>query len=150
MFIDESLVEPIDGLMVIDTPDIDSDNINNKKLAREAVKISDIVVYVTDPEKMKNKCNFNYLKKWSGKKLWYFIVNKSDKFNSEEERTEFKTQFIELLKSTFNKELDDRKATCDFSKYIFFFNLREKENDQEFLAFKNLLLENKNKRKYNY
>ena len=145
MFIDESLVEPIDGLMVIDTPDIDSDNINNKKLAREAVKISDIVVYVTDPEKMKYKCNFDFLKEWSGQKLWYFVVNKSDEFNSEEERSNLKSQFIEFLKSTFNKKIGDSKATCDFSKYIFFFNLREKENDQEFLAFKNLLLENKNR-----
>ncbi len=141
IFIDE--IFSIDGLMIIDTPDTDSDNLYNKKLASEAVNVSDIVVYVTDPEKMKNKCNFNYLKKWSGKKLWYFIVNKSDKFNSEEERTEFKTQFIELLKSTFNKELDDRKATCDFSKYIFFFNGREKNKDEEFLTFKNMLLKNK-------
>ena len=126
-----------DGLMLIDTPDIDSDNINNKRLASEAVKASDIVVYVTTPNKKRDFSVLDFLKKWSGKKLWYFVVNKAEQFNSEKEEEDCKKEFTELLKTTFGK------TTGDFSKYIFFFHGREKNKDPEFIRFQKLLLEDK-------
>lgn len=125
-----------DGLMVIDTPDIDTDNISNKRMASEAVKASDIVVYVTTPDKMRDFSVLDFLKKWSGKKLWYFVVNKAELFEPEKE-AERKTEFTELLKSKFGK------ITGDFSKYIYFFHGREKNADPEFLRFQKSLLEDK-------
>ena len=134
-FTDESYSRK--GLMVIDTPDIDSDDNNNEELAKEAVKVSDIIVYVADPDKMKDFKISEFLKSWFQKKLWYFVVNKVENYDPYENKATCKEVFINLLTPIFLGKNDD------ISKYVFCFSARKKDEDKEFLRFKNQLFKDK-------
>lgn len=76
--------EVISQAVLIDTPDLDTINDNNVTLSRQVIEASDIIVYVTTPDKRSNFKINQELLKWASRKRWYFVINKIDKVTEEE------------------------------------------------------------------
>ncbi|MDD2998599.1 MAG: 50S ribosome-binding GTPase [Candidatus Riflebacteria bacterium] len=66
------------GMVLIDTPDLDTINDNNVRLARETISASDIVVCVTTPDKRSDFAINSRVIEWSSRKRWFFVINKLD------------------------------------------------------------------------
>ena len=64
------------GIALIDTPDVDSVLKTNQAVARKIVETSDIVVYVTTPDKVSNFEVDREIRAWSAQKRWFFVLNK--------------------------------------------------------------------------
>lgn len=94
--------EVISQAVLIDTPDLDTINDNNAALSRQVIEASDIIVYVTTPDKRSNYEINQELIKWASRKRWYFVINKVDKVAEDE---------ISQLKQDF----DRRIMACGFA-----------------------------------
>ncbi|MCB2185223.1 MAG: GTPase domain-containing protein [Deltaproteobacteria bacterium] len=77
---------PQEGLALVDTPDLDSLELANREVARQAIALADIVVYVTDPDKVSNLDLLTEVRDWSEKKRWLFVMNKADTLPGAAER----------------------------------------------------------------
>ncbi|GAB1355611.1 hypothetical protein MASR1M12_43570 [Erysipelotrichia bacterium] len=66
------------GAILIDTPDLDTINSNNARLARETIRVSDILIVVTTPDKRSNFAIHQNVVEWASRKRWFFVINKTD------------------------------------------------------------------------
>jgi hypothetical protein len=66
------------GICLIDTPDVDSVLQSNREVARKVVQMSDIIVYVTIPDKFANFDIDQEIRGWAPEKRWFFVSNKTD------------------------------------------------------------------------
>lgn len=68
----------LENAILIDTPDLDTINENNARLAQVAIASSDIIICVTTPDKRSDfSINQNILN-WASRKRWFFVMNKLD------------------------------------------------------------------------
>jgi energy-coupling factor transporter ATP-binding protein EcfA2 len=68
----------VPGLILVDTPDIDSVEAQHLDTARTVLEWADIVLYVTSPDKRANEDVLREMRAWSGRKRWFFALNKAD------------------------------------------------------------------------
>lgn len=67
-----------DGLVVIDTPDINGIMEENHEVARKVVDMADIVIFVTSPDRVGDFDIHAEIREWATKKRWFFVLNKVD------------------------------------------------------------------------
>ncbi len=68
----------IPGAVLIDTPDLDTIDCNNARIARETLSVSDIIICVTTPDKRANFSIHKNIIEWASRKRWFFVINKTD------------------------------------------------------------------------
>jgi len=77
MIILEHKKESLSHLVIIDTPDIDSVEAENRQMAEDLYLISDAVVFVTSQEKYADEVPYQFLVKVMGdEKPYFFLMNK--------------------------------------------------------------------------
>lgn len=89
------------NIIVCDVPDFDSIKKEHRKLVRQFLKLLDIVVWVTSPEKYADEAFYEFLRDTIKEKAptnFYFVMNKVDLLSGEIER-------LEHLTSSFTKYL---------------------------------------------
>ena len=120
-FVDISLP----GLVLIDTPDLDTIHADNARIAKETVAASDIIICVTTPDKRSDFIVNQNVIEWAERKRWFFAMNKSD--TADAPGDQLRRDFIGRLK-TLGFE-DCNQATFVFSAVdknnIEFKNFRE-------------------------
>ena len=86
-YMDLGLVDVIDaqldGVVLVDCPDIDSIDQANREKTRQILGLADIVVFVTDPAKRANFVIHSEVKDWSERKRWYFVMTKLDQHQND-------------------------------------------------------------------
>ncbi len=116
------------GAVLIDTPDLDTIDGNNARLAQETIALSDIIICVTTPDKRANFSIHRNIVEWASRKRWFFVINKTDTAGDVP---------IDRLKS----ELAGRLATLGFAvspAALFAFSARE-SNSSEFNRFREVV-----------
>lgn len=73
-FVDISLP----GIVLIDTPDLDTIHADNARIAKETVATADIIVCVTTPDKRSDFAVNQNVVEWAARKRWFFAMNKVD------------------------------------------------------------------------
>lgn len=73
----------LDGVVLVDCPDIDSIDQANHEKTRQILGLADVVVFVTDPAKRANFEIHAEVKDWSERKRWYFVMTKLDQYPNE-------------------------------------------------------------------
>ena len=68
----------LDGIALIDTPDIDGALQENWHVTRALVRRADIVVYVTMPDRRSEFQVHQEVRTWASLKRWLFVLNKAD------------------------------------------------------------------------
>ncbi len=68
----------LDGIALIDTPDIDGALQENWHVTRALVRRADIVVYVTMPDRRSEFQVHQEVRAWASLKRWLFVLNKAD------------------------------------------------------------------------
>lgn len=68
----------IPGVVLIDTPDLDTIHDNNARLASQTISASDILVCVTTPDKRSDFVINRSVAEWASRKRWFFVMNKID------------------------------------------------------------------------
>jgi len=88
------------NLVVVDTPDLDSVEVVNRKIAQDLYLLSDVAIFVTSQEKYADEIPFQLLQRINQeKKPYFFIFNKAqDKFAIEEVINTLESQGISLRK----------------------------------------------------
>ena len=87
---------PESGLAVIDSPDMDTIDADNRACARALTERADIVVYVTIPDKRANFSIAQEVREWARRKRWFFVLNKIDTVPAEEKTV--RDDFVRRLK----------------------------------------------------
>lgn len=86
-YMDLSMVDLVDarldGVVLVDCPDIDSIDQSNHEKTRQILGLADVVVFVTDPAKRANFEIHKEVKDWSERKRWYFVMTKLDQYPDE-------------------------------------------------------------------
>jgi len=116
------------GAVLIDTPDLDTIDSNNARLAQETIARSDIIICVTTPDKRANFSIHRNIVEWASRKRWFFVINKTDTAGDVP---------IDRLKS----ELAGRLETLGFEIFpeaLFAFSARE-SNSSEFNRFRDVV-----------
>lgn len=89
------------SIIVCDVPDFDSIKKEHRKLVRQFLKLLDIVVWVTSPEKYADEAFYEFLQETIKEKApanFYFVINKIDLLSGEIEKLEHLTlSFIKYL-----------------------------------------------------
>jgi len=67
---------------LIDTPDVDSVEEDNRKRTRIVMEMADVIIYVTSPDKRANFTVDKELREWASRKRWFFVMNKVDTLNT--------------------------------------------------------------------
>lgn len=93
-FIDVSLP----GIILIDTPDLDTIHADNARIAKETVSAADIIVCVTTPDKRSDFIVNQSVIEWASRKRWFFAMNKADTadVSAEQLRKDFITRLAKL------------------------------------------------------
>lgn len=115
----------IEGAVLIDTPDLDSIHRQNAALTQRMINDSDLLIYVTTPDKRSNFDIHETILKWASRKRWFFVMNKIDTCADTN---------LETLKKDFSAKI----ASLGFKpseRQIFLFSARE-DNSFEFSRFK--------------
>jgi GTPase SAR1 family protein len=74
------------GLIIVDTPDLDSVEPLNRQIAQDLYLLSDTVVFVTSQEKYADDVPYQFLRRvLKDKKNYFFLLNKAQKGISREE-----------------------------------------------------------------
>lgn len=68
----------LEGAVLIDTPDLDSIQQENLELTRKIIQESDLLVYITSPDKRSNFDINETIREWASRKRWFFVMNKAD------------------------------------------------------------------------
>ncbi|HPW59942.1 MAG TPA: GTPase domain-containing protein [Candidatus Rifleibacterium sp.] len=116
------------GAILIDTPDLDTINSNNARLARETIRVSDILIVVTTPDKRSNFAIHQNVVEWASRKRWFFVINKTD-------------TAPDATNESLKKDLADRLQQIGFSVdpgALFAFSARQPDSD-EFRRFRDLV-----------
>lgn len=66
------------GIVVVDTPDLDSVVTDHLETAGRLIAAADVVVYVSSPDKRSNFKILEQVRAWSAQKRWFFVLNKMD------------------------------------------------------------------------
>lgn len=74
----EVIEAPLSGIALVDCPDIDSVDRENREKTRRILSVADVVVFVTDPVKRANFEIHAEVLDWSERKRWYFVMTKAD------------------------------------------------------------------------
>ncbi len=72
------------GLVLIDSPDIDSADRENREVTRQLVSQSDIVLYVTIADKRASDDILKEMRAWGPRARWLFALNKVDLLHSQD------------------------------------------------------------------
>ncbi|KAF1079737.1 MAG: hypothetical protein GQF41_4052 [Candidatus Rifleibacterium amylolyticum] len=123
-FVDVSLP----GIVLIDTPDLDTIHAENARIARETVAVADIIICVTTPDKRSDFVVNQNVVEWASRKRWFFAMNKADTADVDAEK--LRLDFVVRL-----KELGFE----DCAKAIFVFSADEK-NNSEFKNFRESII----------
>lgn len=125
---DEAVFVPdsIADVVLIDTPDFDSIVDDNARLAGETIRVSDILVVVTTPDKRSNFAIHQKIIEWASRKRWFFVINKTDTATDTSDMA---------LKEELSRKLSTMGFAVDTSA-IFAFSARQTDSD-EFNRFKN-------------
>lgn len=114
----------IEGVVVVDTPDLDSVERENRAIARKVIESSDVIVYVTIPDRISDFAIHDEVRSWARRKRWFFVLNKVDLYEASAD--EVRDGLDERLRE-LDFEPDDRVR----------FLISAKEPDRfEFAAFK--------------
>ncbi|MDD3149161.1 MAG: hypothetical protein PHD82_17865, partial [Candidatus Riflebacteria bacterium] len=116
------------GAVLIDTPDLDTIDNNNARLAKETIAISDIVICVTTPDKRANFSIHENIVEWASRKRWFFVINKTDTAADVP---------VARLKTELGNRLENLGFSVDPSA-LFAFSARDK-NSPEFERFKDVV-----------
>jgi GTPase SAR1 family protein len=129
-FKDETVFVPgiMEGVVLIDTPDLDSIHRQNALLTQRIIQDSDFLVYVTTPDKRSNFDIQQTILNWASRKRWFFVMNKTDTFG-ENDLSSLKKDFLEKI-TTLGFKTND--------KHVFLFSARD-ENSFEFSRFKDAI-----------
>ncbi len=122
-----------EGFVLVDTPDLDGTREENIEQAKAMAEISDILVFVTTPEKYSNAVLHKALKRWTTNKNWYFVLNKIDTLK-EESRNSIKEQFIKRIKELGFLKPDSKS---------YFVSATTNENIEEFNRLKDEIISEK-------
>lgn len=119
----------LENAILIDTPDLDTINENNARLAQEAIAASDIIICVTTPDKRSDfSINQNILN-WASRKRWFFVMNKLDLVEDVPP---------EILKNDFSQRLRAIGFSPEPSA-MFFISARQADST-DFTRLKNAIL----------
>ncbi len=114
-FVDVSLP----GIVLIDTPDLDTIHAENARIARETVSVADIIVCVTTPDKRSDFVVNQNVIEWASRKRWFFAMNKADTADVDAEK--LRLDFITRLKAL---------GFEDCSKAVFVFSANATDNSE--------------------
>ncbi|MBU1106897.1 MAG: hypothetical protein KKB51_09545 [Candidatus Riflebacteria bacterium] len=117
-FVDISLP----GLVLIDTPDLDTIHAENARIAKKTVAASDIIVCVTTPDKRSDFIVNQNVIEWAERKRWFFVMNKAD--TADVTSDQLRRDFIGRLKAL-------GFADCNQATFVF------SANDKNCKEFKN-------------
>lgn len=123
----------LEGAVLVDSPDIDSIQEENLSLTKKLIEMSDLLIYVTTPDKRSNFDINQTLLDWASRKRWLFVMNKIDTAQDTSQET---------LKKDFCSKIEDLGFKNPETN-TFLFSARE-ENSFEFNRFKNLIFSNRN------
>lgn len=120
----DSVILPgiIENIVLIDTPDLDTIHRENAALTQRIIQDSDILVYVTSPDKRSNFDIHQTILQWASRKRWFFAMNKIDTCDDTD---------IDRLKKDFSKKIASLGFTYQ-EKHCFLFSAR----DQDSFAFR--------------
>ncbi len=116
------------GAILVDTPDLDTINSNNARIARETIRVSDILIVVTTPDKRSNFAIHQNIVEWASRKRWFFVINKTDTAPDASP---------ESLKADLANRLQQIGFSVD-SGALFAFSARQPDSD-EFRRFRDLV-----------
>jgi hypothetical protein len=118
----------LEGAVLVDSPDLDSTNRENTALARKLIDASDILVYVTTPDKRSNFDINQTIVEWGSRKRWFFVMNKIDTAQDVES---------EKLRKDFSQRINALGFNVNPAS-LFLFSAR-KQDSFEFNRFKDLV-----------
>ncbi len=123
----------VEGAVIIDTPDLDTIQKENAELTRKVIEKSDILVYVSTPDKRSNFDINQTIIEWASRKRWIFAMNKSDTAPDSS---------VEKLRDDFLKKISgfgfqSGKDDC------FVFSARDQQNF-EFIRFRDVIFSKRN------
>ncbi|PKL42730.1 MAG: hypothetical protein CVV42_20690 [Candidatus Riflebacteria bacterium HGW-Riflebacteria-2] len=119
-FVDISLP----GIVLIDTPDLDTIHAENVRIARETMSVADIIVCATTPDKRSDFVVNQNVVEWASRKRWFFAMNKADTVDISADQ--LRLDFISRLRAL---------GFEDCSKAAFVFSATDKTNS-EFKSFR--------------
>lgn len=117
---EDSVILPgiVEGVVLIDTPDLDTIHRENAALTQQIIENSDILVFVTSPDKRSNFDIHETILGWASRKRWLFVMNKTDTAPDTD---------IDSLKRDFSKKIEE--LGFDFQeKHCFLFSAREADS----------------------
>lgn len=114
--------------VLIDTPDLDTINTDNVRLAKKSLEISDIIIFVTSPDKRSDFAIQQNILEWGNRKRWFFVMNKID-------------QVADVSAETLKNDFFNRIKATGFSpddSFVFLLSAREPDS-KEFNRFRDTL-----------
>ncbi len=86
------------GLVLVDTPDLDSVETANRDITRRVIEAADVLVYVTIPDRVGDFVMNETVRASAERKRWFFVLNKADLHpgGGGEARNEFDRRLREL------------------------------------------------------
>lgn len=120
------------NVVLIDTPDLDTISTLNAELTQKIISVSDILVYVTIPDKRSDFVVNQCIIEWASRKRWFFVMNKVDRVKKKE-ISRLKSDFDARLKILGFKVANDSR----------FFLEGTSPNKYDFEKFKTTLFESK-------
>lgn len=70
------------GIALVDTPDIDGVKTDHHAATERIISQSDVIVFVTSPDKSANFDPIEVVRRWASPKRWLFVFNKCDLLKS--------------------------------------------------------------------
>ena len=132
-----------DGMLantvLIDTPDLDSVEQSNLELTKKTIEISDILIYVTTPDKRSDFDLSKNILNWASSKRWLFAMNKIDTVAENE---------LEAVKKDFKAKISELGFTPT-NDQIFFFNAKD-DKPYELMLLKDLLFSERTREQTKY
>ncbi|MDN5278033.1 MAG: hypothetical protein PWR01_1998 [Clostridiales bacterium] len=122
----------IEGAVLVDTPDLDTIHAENHELTKRLIETSDLLIYVTSPDKRSNFDINETILKWASRKRWLFVLNKIDTASDVDS---------ESLKRDFRKKINEL-GFDSVENNIFAFSAREADSF-EFNRLKNQIFSKK-------
>ncbi|MCS7304710.1 MAG: 50S ribosome-binding GTPase, partial [Thermoguttaceae bacterium] len=86
------------GLVVCDTPDLDSILRQHRQTTQKLLEKADLVVWITDPDKRANFAIHQQIRQWASRAHWLFVMNKIDLHQQDKEaiREDFESRLREI------------------------------------------------------
>jgi len=93
------------GVVLADTPDVDGMIERHHGVTRQVLERSDLVLFVTDPDRRANLQVLEELRRWAPRKRWLFVLTKADRY----------PETIESIALDFGKRLTEMGFPVDRS-----------------------------------